>query len=85
MQKDLDYNCFLDDPKTVDAVVRNLGIIGEVARHVPEDITAKHPEVPWQDMRDMLYLMSHNEKIKKLRAPPSPLWQGAVAFEVSTM
>lgn len=29
---------FLSDDKTFDAVVRNLGIIGEAAKHVPRDI-----------------------------------------------
>lgn len=40
---------------TVDAVIRNFLIIGEATRHVPADIRAKHPEIPWtlmQGMRD---------------------------------
>lgn len=44
----LDYDAFLADEKTVDAVVRNLEIIGEAARHVPGDFATAHPEVPWQ-------------------------------------
>jgi uncharacterized protein with HEPN domain len=28
-------------------VVRNLEIIGEAARQVPDDFAAAHPEVPW--------------------------------------
>lgn len=52
----------------MDAVVRNLEIIGEASRHVPENITEKHPEIPWRDMGDMRNLLSHeyfgvNEKI----------------------
>lgn len=35
----------------MDAVVRNLIVIGEAAVHVPEDICRKHPEVPWYEMR----------------------------------
>lgn len=57
--KGLDYHGFQGDSKTVDAVVRNLEIIGEAARHVPEDIIDNHPEIPWQDMRDMRNLLSH--------------------------
>jgi len=38
---------FLADEKTIDAVVRNLEIIGEAARQVPDDFAAAHPEVPW--------------------------------------
>ena len=62
------YQRFSDDSKTVDAVVRNLEIIGEAARHVPDEIMAEHPEIPWRDMADMRNLLSHeyfgvNDKI----------------------
>ena len=36
----LTYEEFAEDRKTVDAVVRNLEVIGEAARHVPEDVRA---------------------------------------------
>jgi uncharacterized protein with HEPN domain len=29
------------------AVVQKLGIIGEAAAHVSEELVARHPEVPW--------------------------------------
>jgi uncharacterized protein with HEPN domain len=57
--KDLDFKSFQSGPKTVDAVVRNLAIIGEAARHVPECITEKRSDIPWQEMRDMRNLLSH--------------------------
>ena len=47
----MEFKTFTEDRKTVDAVVRNLIIIGEAAVHVPEDICLKYPEVPWHDMR----------------------------------
>ncbi|GIV10391.1 MAG: hypothetical protein KatS3mg019_2482 [Fimbriimonadales bacterium] len=43
----LTYEQFLQDPKTQDAVLRNLEIIGEAARRVPAYIQAQHSEVPW--------------------------------------
>jgi uncharacterized protein with HEPN domain len=48
--------------------VRNFEIIGEAAAHLPKDIAADHPEIPWQDMRDMRNVLSHeyfgvNERI----------------------
>lgn len=48
--------------------MRNFEIIGEAAAHLPEGIAADHPEIPWQDMRDMRNVLSHeyfgiNEKI----------------------
>ena len=42
----MEFDTFIKDRRTVDAVVRNLMIIGEAAVHIPEDICQKHPEVP---------------------------------------
>lgn len=50
---------FVSDRKTVDAVVRNLIVIGEAAGQVPEDVVAEHPEIPWSDMRDMRNIIVH--------------------------
>lgn len=30
-----------------DATLRNLELIGGAATHIPEDIRAAHPEIPW--------------------------------------
>jgi len=37
------YEQFLQDKKTIDAVVRNLEIIGEAAKNIPEFIRQKAP------------------------------------------
>jgi uncharacterized protein with HEPN domain len=53
----MSYETFSKDDKTVYAVIRAVEIIGEAARNVPEEIRAKHPQVPWRDvagMRDKL-------------------------------
>jgi uncharacterized protein with HEPN domain len=50
---------FYDDQKTIDAVVRNIEIIGEAARHVPDEIQARAPEVPWAQMRGMRNVVIH--------------------------
>lgn len=54
---DMTYQAFLKDNKTRDAVVRNLEIIGEAAKNIPESFRAKSPEIPWKSitgMRDKL-------------------------------
>ena len=38
---------FLADPKSQDAVVRNIEIIGEAAKALSEATRQAHPEVPW--------------------------------------
>jgi uncharacterized protein with HEPN domain/predicted nucleotidyltransferase len=54
------FDTFTADRRTVDAVVRNVGIIGEAARHVPEDIRQRYPAVPWAKMYDMRNVVVHD-------------------------
>lgn len=53
------YEDFVADRKTVDAVVRNLIIIGEAAVHIPEEICQSHQSIPWPDMRAMRNFVVH--------------------------
>ena len=39
----MSYEEFSDDRKTQDAVVRNLEVIGEAAKRIPDDIRKEHP------------------------------------------
>jgi len=56
---DLDLGAFIGDGWTVDAVLRNLTVIGEAARHVPDEVVAAHPDLPWSEMRDMRNIVVH--------------------------
>ncbi len=38
----MDFNEFINDEKTVDAVVRNFEIIGEAASRIPTDFKSHH-------------------------------------------
>lgn len=53
------YEDFVADRKTVDAVVRNLIIIGEASVHIPGEICTAHAEIPWQDMSAMRNFVVH--------------------------
>ena len=35
--KSMDYESFLKDPKTLDATVRNIQILGEAAKQIPKE------------------------------------------------
>ncbi len=56
---EMDRAAFAADRRTVDAVVRNLIIIGEAANHVPDDVAEANPQVPWARMRGMRNLAVH--------------------------
>ena len=55
----MDVETFLHDLKTSDAVIRNLEILGEAARHIPDDVVSRHPDVPWKKARDMRNVLIH--------------------------
>jgi uncharacterized protein with HEPN domain len=53
----LTYEQFIQDRKTLNAVVRSIEIIGEAAKQLPEPLKAKNNELPWKEivgMRDKL-------------------------------
>ncbi len=45
--KDINKDIFSSDSKTIDAVVRNLEIIGETANHIPVSYKTKHSNINW--------------------------------------
>jgi uncharacterized protein with HEPN domain len=54
-----DLATFVDDDLTLDGVSRCLGIIGEAATHIPNEVIAAHPEIPWAEMRAMRNIVVH--------------------------
>ncbi len=54
-----DLQKFESDQRTIDAVIRNLEIIGEAARHIPEFITSEYDDIPWRYMKDMRNILIH--------------------------
>jgi|SRR3954453_16638840 uncharacterized protein with HEPN domain len=55
----LTYEAFVADERTVDAVIRNIEIIGEAAKRLPEEVTLKAPSVPWRKVRGMRDVVAH--------------------------
>jgi uncharacterized protein with HEPN domain len=50
---------FTHDEKTVDAVVRNLEIIGEAIHHIPNNIRRHYQAIPWTQLRHMRNFLAH--------------------------
>jgi uncharacterized protein with HEPN domain len=51
------YEEFVSDTKTQDAVIRNLEILGEAVKNLPDVFKEQYPDVPWRvisRMRDRL-------------------------------
>lgn len=50
---------FSRDAKTIEAVVRNLEIIGEAAKHVPKHIRVKNPDIEWKQIAGLRDILIH--------------------------
>jgi uncharacterized protein with HEPN domain len=50
---------FCNDGKTIDAVIRNLEIIGEAARRLPEEFRIKFPDVEWRRIASLRNILIH--------------------------
>jgi uncharacterized protein with HEPN domain len=55
----MSFEEFSADTKTLDAVIRNLTIIGEAARNVPAEIQERYRDVPWREMQGMRNVVVH--------------------------
>ena len=42
------FNDLIEDDMRVDAVIRNLEIIGEAAGEIPQEIRDKYPNIEWR-------------------------------------
>ena len=47
------YEMFLQDTKTQDAVIRNIEIIGEAAKNLPDEFRNKHNDIEWKNIAGM--------------------------------
>ncbi len=56
----MDYERFLQDIKTQDAVVRNLEIIGEAAKNVSNGLRKEYPQIPWKELAGVRDRLIHH-------------------------
>jgi uncharacterized protein with HEPN domain len=57
--KDFSFNDFAENEMVIDAVIRNLEIIGEASRNIPKDICSKYPEIPWKRVIGLRDIVIH--------------------------
>ncbi len=55
----IDFDVWQEDEKTVDAVIRNLEIIGEASLHLPAEVQAYYEDVPWNMMKGIRNVLAH--------------------------
>lgn len=53
------FTDFSQDERTIDAVVRNLEIIGEAARRIPDDVKAESQDIDWKAIHGLRNRIAH--------------------------
>jgi uncharacterized protein with HEPN domain len=49
----------IQDERTYDAVIRNLEIIGEAAKHIPDHMRVRMPDIEWRKIARMRDIIAH--------------------------
>jgi uncharacterized protein with HEPN domain len=57
--RNMSFESFSNDQKSVDAVVRNLEIIGEAANRLPDDFKEQNSEVQWHKVVGLRHRIVH--------------------------
>jgi len=55
----LDYDDFISNAMCIDAVIKNLLVIGEAVKKIPEDIKSEHPSVDWKNIAGLRDVLIH--------------------------
>jgi uncharacterized protein with HEPN domain len=53
------FERFIQDKRTVNAVIRSLEVIGEAAGKIPPEIQSQYPLIPWKRMTGMRNKLMH--------------------------
>jgi uncharacterized protein with HEPN domain len=55
----MQFEEFVKDKKTINAVVRSLEVIGEATKKIPDSLRAEHSGIPWKRMAGMRDKLIH--------------------------
>lgn len=53
------FDQLMGDERTKDAILRNLQVIGEASKNLPESLIADHPEVDWSGLAGVRDIVTH--------------------------
>jgi uncharacterized protein with HEPN domain len=82
---------YLQDKRTQDAVVRNLEVIGEATKNLPDEFRDQYPDIPWRDMsgtRDRLthhYFGINHEIVWQIVRQDLPVLKNQIAQLISEL
>jgi uncharacterized protein with HEPN domain len=58
-----EWRLYLEDIRsygmTYDAVIRNLEVIGEAAKNIPDEVRAHYPEIEWRKIAGLRDVLAH--------------------------
>jgi uncharacterized protein with HEPN domain len=57
--RDMDHADFLNDELVRDAVLRNLEVIGEAAKHIPKEARDSVPDIDWRRIIGFRSVIAH--------------------------
>jgi uncharacterized protein with HEPN domain len=87
----LTYEEFERDRRTFYAVMRALEIISEAARRLPQELQAKHPQLPWRAIMGVGNIYRHNyenvaeQQVWRTVREGIPLLLAAITHEIAQL
>jgi uncharacterized protein with HEPN domain len=57
--RDISFEQLMADERTKDAILRNLQVIGEASKNLPESLITNHPEVDWSGLAGVRDIVTH--------------------------
>jgi len=54
------FKDFIDNKKTIDAVIRNFEVLGEAAKRIPEEVRISNPQIEWKKISDFRNVLIHD-------------------------